>query len=100
MIWRCITNYDQDTLIFTAIWANSAADKLVIFFYFSENLICNLMQSDKVSLLETICKRCKFLNGDNLHEISNPRSKVSRTIRKKCKILNEDNLHEISNPVL
>ena len=52
-----------ERLTFTIFWANSADDKLVIFFFllFSENSICHFMQI--------------VSNGDNLHEMSNPVSR-------------------------
>ena len=49
----------QAALTFTILWANSADDKLVLFFsYFTENRIWHFMQI--------------VSNGDNLHEMLNP----------------------------
>ena len=48
------------SLTFTALWANSANNKLVIFFsfFFPENKIWHFMQTVSI--------------GDSLHEMSNP----------------------------
>ena len=46
-------------LTFTTLWADSADDKLMIFFlFFPENRIWHFIQI--------------FSKGDNLHEVSNP----------------------------
>ena len=57
-------------LTFTMLWADSADDKLIIFFsYFSYELGSDT--SCKLSPRETICMKCQIL-GDNLHEVSDP----------------------------
>ena len=66
---RLILLIQQYRLTFTTLWAHSAEDKLVIFFsYFSHktgfDISCKLSPMD----------------GDNLHEMSNP---VFRKIKKK-----------------
>ena len=57
------------SLIFTALWANSADDKLIFFIYFS--LKTGFDISCKLSLMETMCMKCQnSFSGKNKKNIS------------------------------
>ena len=57
----------QFCLTLTTLWADSADNKLTIFYFFLENSIWHFMQI--ISLGDNLHD---FSLGDNLHEVSNP----------------------------